>query len=71
MKPSARILRTNRRERGGRQIDFGTVALTAAAWLLTLFASLRRHREPKKVQERLSTIEDRRYREWARGEAQG
>lgn len=65
-----RILNDNRRERHTGP-NLGTLALHAAAWLLTLFASLRRHREPKKVQERLSTIEDRRYREWARGEAEG
>lgn len=71
MRPSTRIVRTNRRERGGRGLDLQTVLLHAAVALLTLLGVFRRHRPAPKVKASLSAREDERYREWARREAAG
>ena len=65
-----RILRENRRHRR-RGPDLTQWPLYAFSALLSLFGYFRRHRGGQKVKERLSEAEDRRYREWARGEAEG
>lgn len=62
---------STRRERGGRRPDFTDYALHVAAWLLSLLGRFGRHREVPKVRERLSVTQERLYREWARGEAEG
>lgn len=65
-----RILRENRRHRQ-RGPDLTQWSLYAVSALLSLFGYFRRYRGGQKVKERLSEAEDRRYREWARGEAEG
>lgn len=71
MRPATLIQRTNRRERGGRSVDLGTVALHIAAGLLTLVGFFRRPRRAPASPERLSVTQERLYRAWARGEAEG
>ena len=71
MRPSTRIVSTNRRERGGRRPDLTEYALRFAIALLSLLGRFGRHREAPRDRERLSVTQERLYREWARGEAKG
>lgn len=65
-----RILRDNRRDRH-RGPNLGTLVLHAAAWLLALVGMLGRRAAKRQAPMRLSEVLDERYREWARGEAEG
>lgn len=63
MKPSTRILTSNRRERH-RGVDLTEYLLYAVCGLLSLVRLLPKGRERPKASERLSAQQDREFREW-------